>query len=112
MIIRSNKLNPIRPVGSSITLTCIVGLQYSTVHTTVALMVTIHLTNPAGVVLNTTVHSVSGPTYISTATVDSFERTQSGVYTCEATLSSPSSYLSESSTLTEEIHLSSGNAVT
>ena len=77
-------------------------------HTTVPLMVTIHLTNPVGVVLNTTVHSVSGPTYISRTTVESFQRAQSGIYTCEATLTSPSLYLSESSTLTEEIDLSSG----
>ena len=108
VIVRSNKPNPIRPVGSNATLMCTVGIQYSTVHPTVPLMVAIHLTNPVGVVLNTTVHSVSGPTYTSTATVESFQRAQSGVYTCEATLTSPSAYLSESSTLTEEIDLSSG----
>jgi uncharacterized membrane protein YoaK (UPF0700 family) len=108
VIVRSNKRNPIRPVGSNVILTCIVEIPHSTVHTTVPLTVTIHLTTPAGVVLNTTMHSVSGPTYTSTAIIESFQRAQSGIYACEATLTSPFAYLSESSTLTEEINLSSG----
>ena len=108
MIIGSGKPSPIRPIGSNVTVTCTVGLQHSTVGATVPLMVTIHLSNPAGMVLNTTMDSVSGSTYTSRATISSFERAQSGVYSCEAILTSPSSYLSESSTVTEEINLSSG----
>ena len=112
VIIRSDKRSPIRPVGSNVTLTCIVGLQHSTVHTSVPLMVTIHLSNPTGRVLSTTTDSVSGSgTHTSKATISSFERAQSGVYSCEATLTSPSLYLSESSTLTEEINLSSGKVI-
>ena len=100
VIIGSDKPSPIRPVGSNVTVTCTVGLQYSTVGDTVPLILTIHLSNPAGIVLSTTMDSVSGSTYTSRATISSFKRAQSGVYTCEAILTSPSSYLSESSTVT------------
>ena len=109
VIIRSDKSNPIRPVGSNVTLTCMVGLQHSTTSTiSVPLMLTVLITDPAGNDLSTTVNSVYGLTYTSRVTVSTFGRAQSGVYTCDATLTSPSSYLSESSTVTEEIQLSSG----
>ena len=66
-----------------------------------------------GNALSTTVNSVCGLTYTSRVTIDtmSFGRAQSGVYICDATLTSPFMYLSESesSTATEEIHLSSGS---
>ena len=108
VIIRSDKPTPIQPVGSNVTLTCLVGLQHSTIGTTIPLTLTVHLSDPAGNVLSTTMNSVSGSTYTSKATIGSFERAQSGVYMCEATLTSPSMYLSDSSIVTEEIHLNSG----
>lgn len=111
VIIRSDKSSPIWPVGSRVKLMCTVGLHYSAIVTTVPLNVSIHLTSPLGMVLNTTMLSVSGSTYQSYATINSFERNQTGLYTCEATLTSPSPYLSESSTLTEEITLTSGNLI-
>ena len=111
VIIRSDKSNPVRPVGSNVTLTCIVGLHYSAIAANVQLNVNIHLMNPTGMILNTAMLSVFGSTYISSATINSFQRNHTGVYTCAATLTSPSSYLSESSTLTEEITLRSGKII-
>ena len=110
--IRSDKSSPIQPAGSSVTLTCIVGLHYSVIVANAPLNVNIQLINPAGVVLNTTMLSILfDSTYTSRATISSFQRNQSGVYTCEATLTSSSLYLSESSTLTEEINLRSGTVI-
>ena len=108
MIISSNKPNPIRPIGSNVSLTCTVGLQPSTASTTVPLMLTILITDPAGNALSTAMNVVSGSTYTSRKTISLFGRSQSGVYMCDATLTSPSLHLSESSTVTEEVRLSSG----
>ena len=107
-MISSNKPNPIRPIGSNVSLTCMVGLQPSTVSTTVSLNLTILVKDPAGNTLSTTAYSVNGSTYTSRVIIGSFGRSQSGVYMCDATLTSPSLHLSESSTVTEEIRLNSG----
>ena len=104
-MISSNKSNPIRPIGSNISLTCMVGLQPSTASTTVPLNLTILVKDPAGNALSTTVYSVNGSTYTSRIIIG---RSQSGVYMCDATLTSPFLHLSESSTVTEEIRLNSG----
>ena len=55
--------------------------------------VNVQLSDPAGNPLTTTTPSMSGSTYTSTAMVSSFERDQSGVYTCIATVSSVSSFI-------------------
>ena len=60
----------------------------------VPVTVSIQMINPAGSQLTTTTPSISGSTYTSTAMVSSFGRYQSGVYTCIATVSSTSSFLS------------------
>ena len=110
MIISSNKPNPIiRPIGSNVSLTCMVGLQPSTASATVPLNLTILVKDPAGNALSTSAYLVNGSTYTSRVTIGSFGRSQSGVYMCDATLTSPSSHLSESSTVTEEVRLNSGN---
>jgi hypothetical protein len=106
--INSNKLSPIRPIGSNITLTCMVGLPPSTTSTTAPLNLTVLIKDPAGNALSTAVYSVNGLTYTSRATIGSFRGSQSGVYMCDATLTSPSLHLSESSTVSEEVRLNSG----
>ena len=85
-----------------------VGLQPSTASTTIPLNLTILVKDPAGNALSTALNSVNGSTYTSRATIGSFGRSQSGVYMCDATLTSPSLHLSESSTVTEEVRLNSG----
>ena len=109
VVVRSDKPDgPIRPVGSNVTLTCMVGLQQSAIGTGVPLMLIVLIMDPTGYALSNTVNLVNGSTYTSRVTISTFGRAQSGVYTCEATLTSLSPYLSESSTATEEIHLRSG----
>ena len=82
--VRSNEPNPIRPVGSDVTLTCVVELSPIV---GVSVTVNIQLTNPAGIPRSTTIPSVSGSTYTITSMVRSFGRGQSGFYTCRATVS-------------------------
>ena len=92
LVISSNIPNPIRPVGSAITLTCTVELNPAV---DVPVTVTTVWTGPAGFMTTNTAQPVMGSTttYTSTAMVNSFGRDQSGVYTCEATLSSDTSVI-------------------
>ena len=87
MIIASNKVNPIRPVGSNVTLTCTVELSPA-----VDVPVTVNTvwTAPAGFMTTNTAQPVMGSTttYTSTAMVSSFGRDQSGNYTCIAEVTS------------------------
>ena len=109
VILRQNKINPIRPVGSNVTLTCTVELPSTVAFARVQLTVSIQLADPDGNTLSgVSTMQVSTSTYISRATITSFERHHSGMYSCEATISSNSPYLSESSILSEEILLHSG----
>ena len=109
MIIRSDKMNPIRPIASNVTLTCTVGLQSVVANSGIQLTVDILLSGPNGNSLSsTTVLQMSSSSYIGTAVISSFDGHLSGVYTCEATLSSTSPFLEESSTSIEEITVYSG----
>jgi hypothetical protein len=75
--------------------------------------VNIQWSDPAGRTLTTTTPSVSGSTYSSMATISSFGRNQSGVYTCTATVSpSPSnSFLSGGGSRSETLRVTTGEAV-
>ena len=83
--VTSNVSNPIRPVGSTVTLTCTVVLaEYVD-----GLTVNTELTGPNGFSENGMAqHMASTTTYTSTAMISSFGRAQSGNYTCTATVSS------------------------
>ena len=89
--ISSDPISPIRPVGSDVTLTCTVELSPA-----VDVPVTLNTvwTGPEVVTLSTTTPVEED--LISTATVNSFGRDQSGNYTCRATVSSASSFLTDS----------------
>ena len=91
--VTSDQLNPIRPVGSTVTLTCTVVLaEYVE-----GLTVNTEWTGPNGFSENGMAQRMgSTTTYTSTAMVNSFGRDQSGDYTCTATLSSTSSFLTNS----------------
>lgn len=108
---RSDKINPIRPIGANVTLTCIVGLQSLVADSEIQLTVDILLSGPNGRALGATVLPMSKSSYISTAVIYSFDRHDSGAYICAATLASASPFLTESSTLIEELTLISGNDV-
>ena len=90
--VTSNMPNPIWPIGSNVTLTCTVKLSPA-----VDIPVTVNTvwTGPAGFSTNITAQPVTGSTttYTSTAIVRSFEREQSGNYTCRATLTFESSFV-------------------
>ena len=95
MTITGDPVSPIRPVGSEVTLTCTVVLNPA-----VDVPVTVNTvwTGPAGFMTTNTAQPVMGSTttYTSTAMVSSFGRDQSGNYTCTATVSSTSLYLTDS----------------
>ena len=87
--IASNQTNPIRPIGSAVSLTCIVELNLAV---DIPVIVNIQLRDPAGRILTTTTPSVSGSTYTTTATISSFGRERSGEYTCRASIGSSRSW--------------------
>ena len=94
-MVSSDPVSPVQPVGSDVTLTCTVELSPAvdvpvTVITVWAGLDGFMTTNTAQPVMG------SSTTYISTAIVSSFGRDQSGVYTCTATVSSTSPFISSS----------------
>ena len=95
MIVTSDPVSPIRPVGSDVTLTCTVELSPA-----VDVPVTVNTvwTGPDGFMTTNTAQPVRGnpTTYTSTAMVSSFERDQSGNYTCTATVISTFQFISGS----------------
>ena len=92
MSIASNKSNPIRPVGSDVTLTCTVELSPA-IDVNDSVIVDVQLIDPAKSLLTTTTPSISDFTYTSSAVVSTFGRSHSGIYTCIATISTTSLFL-------------------
>ena len=105
-----NQVNPlmVRPIGSTVTLTCMADVDPALGG--VPVTVNIQLRDPAGRLLTATTPSVSGSTYSSMATISSFGRDQSGLYTCSATVSPspPNSFLSDSSPQHETLRVTVG----
>ena len=89
VVISSDPVSPVRPVGSDVTLICTVELSPA-----VDVPVTVNTlwTGPDGVTLVPVMESLT-----STAIVSSFGRDQSGVYTCMATVRSTSVFITDSS---------------
>ena len=85
VMITSTSVSPIRPIGSTVTLTCTVDLS-PLVDVPVTVMA--QISGPMGVAINPVTNSVmeSNTRYTSTATVGPFRRDQSGEYTCMATV--------------------------
>ena len=88
---------PIRPIGSTVTLTCTVVLaEYVE-----CLTVNTEWIGPNGFSENGIAHRMgSTTTYTSTAMVSSFGRDQSGNYTCTATVNSINVTVSSSTRVT------------
>ena len=107
--VTSNQSSPIRPFGSNVSLTCTVELTSA-----VDVLVTVNTvwTGPAGVILYPT-HTVMDRfnIHISTATVGSFTRNDSGNYTCMASANSTSVFLSESTSKSSTINLTVGMGI-
>ena len=104
-MISSNRTIPIRPVGSTVTLTCTVVLaEYID-----SLIVNTQWTGPNGFSENGMVQRMgSNTTYTSTAMVSSFGRNQSGNYTCTTTVSSESLFLITSNSQSRTLHVTVG----
>ena len=95
--VTSDPVSPIQPfIFPTVTLTCTVELSPA-----VDVPVTVNTvwTGPDGFMTTNTAQPVTGrtTTYTSTAVVSSFGRDQSGNYTCSATVTSNSQYLTDSS---------------
>ena len=97
----------VRPIGSDVTLTCTADLDPAI---DVLVTVNIQLRAPLGSPSITTTPSVSGSTYSSMATISSFGRNQSGVYTCSATVtpSLPNSFISDSTLQSGTLRVTTG----
>ena len=110
--VSTNQVNPllVSPIGSTVTLTCTADLDPAI---DVPVTVNIELSDPAGNPLTATAPSVSGSTYSSMATISSFGRNDSGLYTCSAAVSpSPSnSFLSDSSSRSETLRITIGEII-
>ena len=85
VVITSTAVSPIRPVGSTVTLTCTV---YLSPLVDVPVTVNVQLSAPAGVTITPVTNSVMENTtrYTSTFMIYSFGRNQSGEYTCITTV--------------------------
>ena len=91
-------------VGSDVTIQCAVVMT----RLEVDVNVTIHMSDPTGKNLITTTQSF-GSTYTSTATVSSFSRDQSGIFTCNATYFSPNNpFLLDSDPRIETLRITTG----
>lgn len=89
MILSSSTPNPVQPIGSTVVLTCTVYVELSPA---VVDPVTVKavLNGPDGFMATNTSQPILGGSTIhtSTAMISSFGQTQSGVYSCTATLHS------------------------
>ena len=104
-------ITPIPPFGTDVSLTCTVLLT-SGPEINVPLNVTFELlrTDPTTSPISTTTLSGSSSAYVTSAMIRSFERSNSGVYTCRARVSSASAntYLLESDTADNSRRITTG----
>ena len=88
--------SPIQPIGTSISLNCSCDIAQTLPVEYVDILditVNISLRDPLMELLPTTVISVSGAVYTTSAVISSFGRNQSGIYTCTAFVNSPVSFI-------------------
>ena len=98
VVLTSDPLSPIRPIGSNVTLTCTIELSLLV---NVPVTVNTEWTGPDGFMTTNIAQRVnigSTTTYTSKATVFSFRRTHSGKYICSAAITSLSPFLLDSDT--------------
>ena len=118
-MLKSATPNPVRPIGSTVNLTCIVYVELGSAVDVPVIVSTVWV-GPNGFTANDTSQPISGISstmYYNTsrAVISSFKRSQSGVYTCTVTLiasSSTRSYLIDSITTSGSIRVTIGERVT
>ena len=96
MTITSDPVSPIQSVGADITVTCTVELGPSVVESDLSVLMVDAQLSRDGTPLTLTGPTVAGTTFTYTIQLNSFGRTESGNYTCTATVSSSSSFLTGS----------------
>ena len=101
-------VTPIRPIGSIVTLICIVELSS---FVDVQMTVNTVMTGPAGLNLPSTSQSVmeNATTYTYTATISSFGREQSGNYICRASVHSTSSFVTGMNEISRTAYITTGS---
>lgn len=111
MTVSSSTHNPVRPIGSGITLACIVQMELSPVVDVPMILNTVW-TGPGGFMAANTSHPVM-TTYTTTVIINSFGSNESGIYTCTAALSSTSAiYLINGSAISDSVHVTTGEKYT
>ena len=110
-MLSSNIPNPIPPFGSSVTLTCHAAVELSPA-VDVPVTVNTVLTSSEGLATTSTAQPVmeSLTSYATTYMISSFRRSDSGLYSCSATVSLLSSYayISNSNTRTHSVQVTTG----
>ena len=101
----SEPSTPVRPVKSDVSLVCSVDLSPAV---DVPVTVNIEIRDPLESTLTISAPTFSEGVYSSTALIHTFDRNQSGLYTCEATVSSRSPFLLESGTLSRDLGVTTG----
>ena len=107
----SNIPNPIPPFGSDVTLICAVELSPAV---NVPVIVNTVLTPFHGFTTTGTAQPVMGSStnYASTFIISSFGRSDSGLYVCGASLRSTNAYISDSSTASHSVRVTTGEMFT
>ena len=116
VVVTSSPASPIKPIGSTVNLTCTAKLGLAVQN--VSVTVEFQWRNPDGSSLSTSIlnqlMSQSTHMYASTVVVSSFSREQSGVYNCTATAigssSSTPSYLNRSDSISVTARFTTGIA--
>lgn len=86
-MLSSSTSNPVRPIGSTVILTCTVHVELSIALDHPAIIQTVLNGSAVFTVTNTSQPILGGPAILtSTAMISSFGQAQSGVYSCAATL--------------------------
>lgn len=97
VMVTSDKSNPIQPIDSNVTLTCTVELSPLV---DVAVTVNTMWSGPAGfMIVQEAIAIISTSIYSSTVSINSFGSVHSGIYNCQARISSTIPFLTESDPL-------------
>jgi hypothetical protein len=114
-MLSSSAPNPVRPIGSTVVLICTVHVELSTALNDPVIVKTV-LSGPAGFgATNTSQPILGGPAALtSTVMISSFGQTQSGVYSCAATLhyDMPTSSNTSSSAIVDYTQITTGEIAT
>ena len=105
--------NPIPPFGSNVTLICAVELMSPAVDVPVTVITA--LTSSEGLTTTSTAQPVVGSltSYAATYMISSFRRSDSGVYSCGASVRSTSNaYVNDSNTVSHSVRLTTGEIFT